>query len=87
MSDRVTHAAKARVFIKEMMEHAKSFDVEVPGTREQYRKFLQANQAWKCAEVHSEEAGDPDVTRLMRKATRIRVAINKKFFDDFTVKR
>jgi hypothetical protein len=82
MSDRVTHATKARAFIKEMMELAKSFDVVAPGSRDQYRQFLLSNQAWKAADVHAEEAGDPEVTFLMRKATRIRVAINKKFFAD-----
>jgi hypothetical protein len=82
MSDRVAHAAKARACIKEMVEHAKGFDAMAPGSREQYRQFLLSNQAWKAADVHAEDAGDPEVTFLVRKATRIRVAINKKFFDD-----
>ena len=50
-------------------------------SRDQFRLFLLVNQAWKCAEVHAQEALNPDVTKLMRKATRVRVAVNKKFFD------
>jgi hypothetical protein len=83
MTERAEHATKARDFIKEMARFAKEFDsCKTCCNRDQYRKFLLANQAWKCAEVHAQEATDPDVDKLMRKATRLRVAINKRFFRD-----
>jgi hypothetical protein len=81
MSERRTHAQKAAGFVKEMMGFVEDFKKATPCSREQYRNFLLVNQAWKCAEVHAQEALMPDTTRLLRKATKIRMAVNKAFFN------
>lgn len=87
MADRQTHAKKAAEFVREMMNFVDEFQKTKPCTRDQYRLFLLVNQAWKCAEVHAGEAMLPDTTKLLRKATRIRIAVNKKFFRECVEKK
>ena len=81
MSDRREHGQKAAGFVREMMGFVDQFKKAKSCSREQYKFFLLSNQAWKCAEVHAQEAQLPDTTRLLRKATKIRMAVNKQFFN------
>jgi hypothetical protein len=87
MADRQTHATKAAGFVREMMDFVEKFQSAKPCSRDQYRLFLLVNQAWKCAEVHGQEAMMPDTTKLLRKATRFRIAVNKKFFRECVEKK